>query len=255
MIRLKGLQDAFDFVNVDWLMTPKGWSFNKDEPFPGESWEYIRDLYFSINPDYANRFTVPVVWDKEQKTIVSNESSEIIRFLNTEFSAISTKPDAPDFYPAELQSLIDEINDPIYNNINNGVYKSGFAKTQQAYDTAVKDLFSELDNVEERLSKNRYLAGKQLTEADVRLFVTLVRFDPVYNFHFKCSLRRIRDYPNINGYLRELYQMPEFKDTTDFKHIVNHYYQSHETINPNRIVPHIEDPEINLLAPHGRDAL
>jgi putative glutathione S-transferase len=194
---------------------------------------------------------VPVLWDKAQKVIVSNESSEIIRMLNSAFDAVGAAPG--DYYPAELREEIDGLNARIYDTVNNGVYKSGFATTQAAYEEAVRPLFATLDMLEERLATRRYLCGERLTEADWRLFTTLVRFDAVYVGHFKCNLRRLVDYPNLWAYARELYQHPGVASTTDFTHIKRHYYQSHRTINPSGIVP--PGPQIDFLAPHGRERL
>ena len=195
--------------------------------------------------------TVPVLWDKELGTIVSNESSEIIRMFNSEFDAIGDA--SLDLYPAELRDEIDAMNEFVYPRINNGVYRCGFATTQEAYDEAFCDLFSALDALDDRLSRQRYLVGGRITEADWRLFTTLVRFDPVYVGHFKCNLRRIADYPNLSGYLRDLYQVPGVADTVNMTHIKHHYYGSHATINPTGIVP--VGPELDLDRPHGREAL
>ena len=210
-------------------------------------------VYTAADPNYSGRVTVPVLWDKEQNTIVSNESSEIIRMFNSAFNALDGVNSEMDFYPEALREKIDEINDPIYHNINNGVYKSGFATTQEAYEEAFNALFEQLDNVENILSGNRYLTGGTLTEADWRLFTTLVRFDPVYVSHFKCNRQRIADYPALSGYLRELYQIPGIADTVNMAHIKNHYFMSHESVNPTRIVP--KGPDNDLMAPHGRDHL
>jgi putative glutathione S-transferase len=195
--------------------------------------------------------TVPVLWDRKNATIVNNESSEIIRMFNREFDAIGDA--SVDFYPADLQSEIDEINDFVYPRINNGVYRCGFATTQAAYEEAFDELFSALDAIEGRLSRQRFLVGDRMTEADWRLFTTLVRFDAVYVGHFKCNLRRIDDYPHLSGYLRELYQVPGVSDTVDFHHIKHHYYGSHGTINPTRVVP--SGPELDFTTPHGRERL
>ncbi|MFN3581139.1 MAG: glutathione S-transferase family protein, partial [Pseudomonas sp.] len=193
--------------------------------------------------------TVPVLWDKREETIVNNESAEIIRLFNSAFDSLTGNTD--DYYPAPLRDEIERINQRVYDSINNGVYKSGFATTQQAYEEACRDLFEALDWVEGLLAERRYLAGDQITEADWRLFTTLVRFDPVYHGHFKCNLRRIQDYPHLSGYLRELYQWPGVAETVDFHHIKQHYYYSHESINPTRIVPLGEGPDLMLA--HGRE--
>jgi putative glutathione S-transferase len=198
--------------------------------------------------------TVPVLWDRERETIVNNESSEIIRMLNSEFDAIA--PDAAralDFYPEPLRDEIDEVNAFVYPKINNGVYRCGFATTQEAYEEAFEELFGALDQLEQRLASQRYLVGGQLTEADWRLFTTLVRFDAVYVGHFKCNLRRIADYPNLSAYLRDLYQVPGIAPTVDFFHIKHHYYGSHKTINPTGIVP--VGPALELEGPLGRESL
>jgi putative glutathione S-transferase len=202
-------------------------------------------------PDYTGRVTVPVLWDKERQTIVSNESSEIIRMFNSAFDGVGAKPG--DYYPEELREAIDALNDMIYPNVNNGVYRAGFATTQDAYDEAVSDVFNALDQLDARLADRRYLTGPAITEADWRLFTTLVRFDPVYVGHFKCNKRRIVDYANLWGYLRDLYQQPGVADTVNIDNIKRHYYGSHEMINPTRIVP--EGPDIDFMEPHGREVL
>ena len=201
-------------------------------------------------PVYTGRVTVPVLWDKERETIVSNESAEIIRMLNSAFDNVGAMPG--DYYPQALRAEIDAINARVYDTVNNGVYKSGFATTQEAYEEAVTPLFATLDDLDERLATRRYLIGDTITEADWRLFTTLVRFDAVYVGHFKCNLRRIADYPHLSGYLRELYQWPGVRETVNFTHIKNHYYYSHETINPHRVVP--LGPVLDLDAPHDREA-
>ncbi|MEM1163195.1 MAG: glutathione S-transferase C-terminal domain-containing protein, partial [Pseudomonadota bacterium] len=197
------------------------------------------------------RVTVPILWDKQRETIVSNEISEIIRMFNSAFNGLTGN--MADYYPADLRVEIDAINDPVYHNINNGVYKSGFATTQEAYDTAVKALFEELDRLEDRLSRQRYLVGDRVTEADWRLFTTLVRFDPVYVGHFKCNIRRLVDYSNLWGYTKELYQWPGVAETVNMDHIRYHYHASHETVNPHRIVP--AGPVVDFTEPHGRGHL
>ncbi len=194
---------------------------------------------------------MPVLWDKKKETIVNNESSEIIRMLNSAFDGIGARPG--DYYPLALRTEIDAVNARVYDTVNNGVYKAGFATTQEAYEEAVTALFDSLDWLEDRLSRQRYLVGERITEADWRLFTTLVRFDPVYVGHFKCNLRRIADYPALQGYLRELYQWPGVAETVDLHHIKHHYYGSHKTINPTGIVP--KGPILDLDTPHGRDRL
>ncbi|MGE3291958.1 MAG: glutathione S-transferase family protein, partial [Geminicoccaceae bacterium] len=202
-------------------------------------------------PTYTGRVTVPVLWDTHRKTIVNNESSEIIRMLNSAFDDCGAVPG--DYWPAELREEIERLNARIYATVNNGVYRAGFATTQDAYDEAVTELFASLDWLEDLLGRRRYLAGERVTEADWRLFTTLVRFDAVYHGHFKCNLRRIVDYPNLWAYLRELYQWPGVADTVDFAHIKGHYYGSHATINPTGIVP--KGPLLDFSAPHHREKL
>ena len=198
--------------------------------------------------DYSGRVTVPVLWDKETNTIVSNESPEIIRMFNSAFDEVGAK--SGDYYPEALRSEIDELNERIYEPVNNGVYKCGFATSQEAYEEAIVPLFDTLDWLDNRLAKQRYLTGNTITEADWRLFTTLVRFDPVYVGHFKCNLRRIADYPNLSGYVRDLYQQPGIAETVNMEHIKNHYYASHESVNPSRIVP--KGPVIDFMEPHNR---
>jgi putative glutathione S-transferase len=209
----------------------------------------LYEVYRAADPHYTGRVTVPVLWDKARRTIVNNESSEIIRMLN---SAFDRSGDASlDFYPQALRGEIDAVNAFVYDNINNGVYRAGFATTQEAYEEAFWALFGALDEIEARLGSGRYLVGGRMTEADWRLFTTLVRFDPVYVGHFKCNLRRIADYPNLSNYLRDLYQVPGVAETVNFDHIKRHYYASHKAINPTGIVP--AGPELHLDAPHDRD--
>jgi putative glutathione S-transferase len=205
-------------------------------------------VYTQADPEYSGRVTVPVLWDKERNTIVSNESSEIIRMFNTAFDGIGATPG--DYYPESLRGEIDALNDFIYPNINNGVYRAGFATTQDAYEEAVRDVFAALDKLERRLAEQRYLTGSMITEADWRLFTTLVRFDAVYVGHFKCNVRRIVDYPNLWGYVRDLYQQPGIGETVKIDHIKRHYYASHDTINPTGVIP--IGPEIDFEEPHGR---
>jgi putative glutathione S-transferase len=249
--KLKKLERIISLSIVDPLMGDEGWVFSN---FPGTIPDELNDkqrlyeIYLLANPRYTGRVTVPVLWDKEKKTIVNNESSEIIRMLNSAFDQFTDTRE--DYYPPALRGEIDAINDLVYKQINNGVYRTGFATTQEAYEEAFRDLFAALDEVERRLSRQSYLAGDRLTEADWRLFTTLVRFDPVYVGHFKCNLRRIADYPNLSNYLRELYQVPGVAETVNFEHIKRHYYMSHPQINPTRIVP--LGPEIKLDAPHDR---
>lgn len=252
--KLKGLEDYIDVSIVDPLMLENGWEFKNrnggtDDPVNGA--DYLWQVYTKADPNYTGRVTVPVLWDKKRQTIVSNESAEIIRMFNRAFDGITGN--SLDFYPEVLHDGIDEVNALVYDNVNNGVYKSGFATTQDAYEEHVTKLFGTLDTLEDRLSGKRYLMGEALTEADWRLFTTLVRFDPVYVGHFKCNLKRIADYPNLYGYLRELYQVTGIADTVSFDHIKRHYYGSHKTINPTQIVP--KGPIMDLHAPHGREVI
>ena len=249
---LKGLKGHIGVSAVHPDMGEDGWTFADDyEGATGDhlyGLPFLRDIYTKADPTISGRVTVPVLWDKKRETIVSNESSEIIRMLNSAFDGLTGNRE--DFWPEELRDTIDPVNARIYNTLNNGVYKSGFATTQAAYDAAVYPLFDTLDWLEARLSENRYLMGGRITEADWRLFTTLIRFDLVYHLHFKCNRARIIDYPNLWGYLRELYQWPGVKETVNFDHIVRHYHMSHESVNPHRIVP--INPVIDFDAPHGR---
>jgi len=247
---LKGLEDAIDVTVVDPLMLENGWELSKDSG-PVDGAKFMHEVYTKALSDYTGRVTVPVLWDKKTETIVSNESADIIRMFNSAFDGIGAAPG--DYYPEQLREEIDAVNERVYHDVNNGVYKAGFATSQGAYEEAVEKLFEALDWLDERLSTSRYLVGDRLTEADWRLFTTLVRFDPVYVGHFKCNVRRITDYPNLSGYLRELYQVPGVKETVNFEQIKNHYYGSHANINPTGIVP--VGPDQDLDAPHGRDAL
>jgi putative glutathione S-transferase len=226
-------------------MAENGWTFAPGEGVTPDhiyGFDYLYQIYTKANPQYTGRVTVPILWDKQTETIVNNESSEIIRIFNSAFDELGATPG--DYYPEGLRGEIDTINDRIYNTVNNGVYKAGFATTQEAYNEAIQPLFESLDWVETRLEKQTYLIGDTPTEADWRLFTTLIRFDPVYVGHFKCNLRRIVDYPNLWAYLRRLYNTPTIPETVNFHHIKGHYYQSHKTINPTGIVP--IGPEINL---------
>lgn len=250
---LKGLEDHITISAVHPDMLSDGWTFERDEQgATGDTLyglPFLRDIYTKAQPDVSGRVTVPILWDKERETIVSNESSEIIRMFNSAFDEITKNTN--DYWPTALHAEIEEVNKRIYSNINNGVYKAGFATSQTAYDRAVTALFDSLDWVEERLSRNRYLMGERVTEADWRLLTTLLRFDPVYHLHFKCNRRRIVDYPNIWGYTRELYQIEGVAQTLNLDHIVRHYHYSHDTINPNRIIP--INPILDFAAPHNRD--
>lgn len=236
--RLKGLESMISLSVVHWLMAENGWTFADGEgviPDPIGHARYLHEVYTTADPHYNGRVTVPVLWDKQRGTIVSNESAEIIRMLNAAFDGVGAKEG--DFYPAELREEIDALNERIYDSVNNGVYKAGFATTQEAYEEAVAPLFETLDWLEERLGSRRYLTGERLTEADWRLFTTLIRFDPVYVGHFKCNIRRIADYQRLSAYLRALYKVEGVAGTVNFDHIKRHYYQSHRNINPTGIVP------------------
>ncbi|SAL71474.1 Glutathionyl-hydroquinone reductase YqjG [Caballeronia peredens] len=235
---LKGLDAMIGVSVVHWLMLEDGWTFADGPgvvPDTINGARFLHQVYTAAAPRYTGRVTVPVLWDKQRGTIVSNESSEIIRMLNSAFDGIGATPG--DFYPRELREDIDALNARIYDTVNNGVYKAGFATTQAAYEEAVTPLFETLDFLDARLSTRRYLSGERFTEADIRLFTTLVRFDAVYVGHFKCNLRRIADYPHLSKYVREIYRMPGVADTVNFEHIKRHYYESHRTINPTGIVP------------------
>ena len=232
--KLKSLTDLIDVTVVSPDMLDKGWEFKpKAEPLYG--YHYAHQLYTKAEADYTGRVVVPILWDKKTQTIVSNESAEIIRMFNSAFNHLTSN--FADYYPEDLRPAIDEVNEDIYHNINNGVYKCGFATTQEAYDEAFQDLFAALDRVEARLSSKRYLVGERITEADWRLFTTLIRFDAVYFGHFKCNHKQIADYPNTYRYLKDLYAMPHIAETVNIEHIKRHYYYSHESINPTRIVP------------------
>ena len=246
--RLKGLEDVISVSVVHYLMAEQGWSFTAELPDHVNGFKHLHQVYTAAKPDYTGRVTVPVLWDKATGAIVNNESAEIIRMFNRAFDE-HARTDL-DYYPEDLRGEIDAINDVVYRNVNNGVYRCGFATTQEAYEEAFTDLFDTLDTLEARLARSRYLCGDRLTEADWRLFTTLIRFDPVYVGHFKCNRRRLADYPNLFAYARELYQVPGVALTCNFTHIKRHYYMSHTTINPTRIVP--LGPEIDFEAPHGR---
>ncbi len=250
---LKDLTTHIDVSAVHPDMLADGWTFEACEGASGDPLyqsKFARDLYIRAQPTYTGRVTVPILWDKQTHQIVNNESSEIIRMLNSAFDHLTGSK--LDFYPADLRDTIDTINERVYHAINNGVYKCGFATSPEAYEEAFAALFSALDWCEERLTQSRYLAGETITEADWRLFTTLVRFDAVYVGHFKCNLRRIEDYPALSHYTRELYQWPGVRETTYMDHIKRHYYYSHDNINPTRIVP--TGPALTLDGPHDRDA-
>jgi putative glutathione S-transferase len=248
---LKGLEDVISVSVVHPLMPDESWVFGD---YPGATEDhvnhanYLYENYLKADPNFDGLVSVPVLWDKKRQTIVNNESSEIIRMLNAAFEDYSHS--AMDFYPESLREEIDAINDVVYNNINNGVYRAGFATTQTAYDKAFDRLFNTMDMLEELLSKQRYLVGNKMTEADWRLFTTLVRFDAVYYNHFKTNKKRLMDYPNLWAYTRELYQVPGVAETVNMDHIKYHYFASHRSINPTGIVP--QGPEIDFMLPHGR---
>ena len=252
--KLKGLEPLIDISAVNSYMGSEGWTFEPGEgviPDTVNGVTRLYQLYTLADPEYSGRATVPVLWDKAQSTIVSNESAEIVRMLNSAFDRVGGNGE--DFYPAPLRAEIDELNDFVYPNVNNGVYKAGFATTQEAYEEAATALFDALDRLDARLAARRYLTGPRITEADWRLFTTLVRFDPVYYGHFKCNRRRIVDYPNLSGYVRDLYQVPGISETVNVPIIKSHYYGSHKTINPYLIVP--IGPDMDYAAPHDRAKL
>ena len=249
---LKRLEDVISVSVVHHYLGADGWTFVAEDGATGDTLyglDYLHQIYTRADPGHSGRVTVPVLWDKKRETIVNNESAEIIRMLNSAFDEWGDA--ALDLYPQRLREEIDRINALVYPSINNGVYRAGFATSQEAYEEAFRTLFEALDTVEERLSRHRYLVGERLTEADWRLFTTLLRFDPVYVGHFKCNLRRIADYPNLSNYLRDLFQVPGVAETVNLHHIKTHYYGSHTTINPTRIVP--VGPELDHGAPHDRD--
>ncbi|MDQ4063960.1 MAG: glutathione S-transferase family protein [Actinomycetota bacterium] len=254
--KLKGLDNAIGFSAVGSFMGEDGWTFHEEPgviPDTVNGVRYLREIYTLADPNYTGRVTTPVLWDTETGTIVNNESRDIIRMLDHEFDTVEGAKADVDFCPEGLREQIDRTIDEIYTPINNGVYRSGFATTQMAYEEAVTQLFDALDHWEVFLSEHRYLCGDRVTEADWCLFPTLVRFDAVYHGHFKCNLRRIADYPNLQGYLMDLYQQPGVAETVYFEHIKRHYYRSHESINPTRIVP--KGPILVLDEPHGRERL
>jgi putative glutathione S-transferase len=250
--RLKELEGVISMSVVSWLMGEEGWTFNRSKGSTGDEVNgksKLSEIYVLADPRYTGRVSVPVLWDKKRRTIVNNESSEIIRMLNSAFDAFTN--DRTDYCPQELRSEIDRINEIVYTTVNNGVYRTGFAITQEAYEEAFRALFATLDELERRLSRQRYLAGNRLTEADWRLYPTLFRFDAVYFGHFKCNLRRIVDYPNLSNYLRDLYQVPGVAETAKIDDVKWHYYNSQRRINPTGIVP--LGPELDFRAPHDRE--
>lgn len=254
MRSLKSLEATISVSVVHWLMLEHGWTFDDGpgviaDPVIGA--RYLHEVYTHAEPDFTGRVTVPVLWDTRQDTIVSNESSEIIRMFNTSFDHVGAV--AGDYYPIELREEIDRVNARIYETLNNGVYRAGFATTQHSYEEAVGPLFETLEWLEDRLSGQRYLMGSQITEADIRLFTTLVRFDAVYHGHFKCNLKQIADYPVLWAYMRDLFQTPGFGSTFNLDHSKRHYYESHRTINPTGVVP--AGPLLDFASPHGRSSI
>ncbi|MFV8211693.1 glutathione S-transferase family protein [Streptococcus pluranimalium] len=238
MRKLKDLEDHISLSVVNPYMLENGWTFGEYDgviPDPLFESQYLYQLYLQADPNYSGRVTVPVLWDKKTQTIVSNESADIIRMFNTAFNGITGNTD--DYYPESLQEAIDDINAIVYNNVNNGVYKTGFATEQSVYEKELNSLFAELNRLEELLASQEWLVGNQMTEADIRLFTTLVRFDAVYYGHFKCNLKRLVDYPNLWNYTKRIYNLPGIPETVNFDHIKTHYYGSHKTINPNGIIP------------------
>jgi putative glutathione S-transferase len=249
---LKGLNAHISTSVVHPDMLDRGWTFERDEAgATGDSLYglgHAYEIYTKADAGYSGRVTVPILWDMQQETIVSNESSEIIRMFNSAFDGLTGN--TLDFWPVAMRDAIEEVNQRIYDTLNNGVYKCGFATTQQAYDAAITPLFDTLEWLESRLGSNRYLMGDKLTEADWRLFTTLIRFDPVYHLHFKCNRKRLIDYPNLWAYTRELYQMQGIMETVNMPHIVRHYHYSHDSINPHRIIP--TNPDLDYMEPHNR---
>ncbi len=248
--KLKKLEHIIGLSIVEPDMLDEGWTFSEEGCYTDHlhAYKYLHEIYTRADKEFTGQITVPVLWDEKLQTIVNNESSEIIRMLNSAFNKFTEVK--TDYYPESLRQKIDEVNRPIYDNINNGVYRCGFATLQAAYEKAYDRLFNELNRVEERLSKKRYLLGDQITEADWRLFTTLIRFDAVYVGHFKCNLKRIADYPNLSNYLRELYQLPGIAETVDIDYIKRHYYYSHTSVNPTQLIP--KGPVLNFDSPHDR---
>jgi glutathionyl-hydroquinone reductase len=259
--KLKGLEEAIGMSTVDPIRDEKGWAFREPSgktplgaPFestdPINRFKFLSEAYAATDPNFDGRVTVPVLWDKETKKIVNNCEDDICRMFNDAFNAVARNKDV-DFFPKEIEAEHAKLCDFLYDNVNNGVYKAGFATRQRPYEISCKKVFEALDELEKRLSKSRYLFDNRIVEADWRLFCTLVRFDVVYHGHFKCNIRRIIDYPNLQGYLMDLYQQPGIAETVNFDHIKRHYYMTHEKINPTRIVP--IGPALDLMQPHGRE--
>jgi putative glutathione S-transferase len=250
--RLLGLEDVISLSVVDPIRDHRGWAFRGEYADPVNGFAFLGEAYHATDPAYEGRRTVPCVWDRRTGRLVSNDFPRLTLTMETEFKAFHA-PGAPDLYPEPLRAEIDELAEFLFDNVNNGVYKAGFATTQVAYEEAFDQLFAALDRLEARLAGRRFLLGDRITEADIRLYTTLARFDTVYHGHFKCNLRRLVDYPSLWGYARDLYQHPGFGDTTDFDHIKRHYYVTHDRINPTGIVP--KGPALDWDAPHGRDRM
>jgi putative glutathione S-transferase len=253
--RLLGLEEVVSMSVVDPIRDEKGWAFREGEGHGADpvcGFAYLSESYLRSDPAFTGRVTVPAIWDRVTERIVTNNYPDITIDLETQFTAFH-RPGAPELYPAPLRTEIDEVNEVVYEDVNNGVYRAGFATSQARYESAVTTLFARLDWLEERLATRRYLVAGQLTEADIRLFTTLVRFDAVYVGHFKCNIRRLVDYPNLWGYARDLYQHPGFGETVNFDHIKRHYYMTHDQLNPTRIVP--AGPLVDWSAPHDRARL
>lgn len=254
MRELKNLTDVIDVSVVSPIMLEHGWTFNRSEGSSGDCLadrEFMHQVYTSAAPDYTGRVTVPVLWDTKHETIVSNESADILRMLNHAFNTVTGNH--TDYYPEALRETIDDWNGRIYPAVNNGVYRAGFATAQDAYEEAYEEVFAELDHIEDHLASHRYLAGDALTEADIRLFTTLIRFDAVYHGHFKCNRQRLAEYRHIPGYIRDVYQIPGVAGTVNFDHIKTHYYASHTMINPTGVVP--RGPASDFTAPHHRETI
>ncbi len=253
--RLLGLEDVITMSVVDPVRDERGWAFTEG---PGHSadgvcgFQFLSEAYLATDPNYQGRYTVPCIWDRQTNRLVTNNFPDITIDFETQFTAFH-RPGAPDLYPRQLRPEIEELSELLYRDVNNGVYKAGFATSQTAYEEAFDALFARLDWLEERLAQQRFLLGDQITEVDIRLFTTLVRFDAVYYVHFKCNLRRLVDYPNLWGYARDLFQQPGFGETVNFDHIKRHYYMTHPKLNPSRIVP--KGPALDWLAPHTRAEL
>ena len=249
--RILGLEDLLPMTVVDPIRDERGWRFTRELPDPVNGWAFLSEGYEATDPHFEGRVTVPVLWDTKTGRIVNNESADVIEMLDESFQTHARHPER-DYAPLGLRDDMAELNDRVYATLNNGVYRAGFATSQEAYEEAVFPLFDTLDMLEERLGERRYLMGERQTLADWRLFTTLVRFDTVYYSHFKCNLRRIADHPNLQGYLRDLYQVPGVAETVDWDHIKRHYYGTHQSINPTGIIP--AGPLLDLDAPHGRGA-